>query len=71
LCFLNILFMVVYSCKECGELNYLTPSAFCNITDWSGYQISYDAIIMESCYLGMLLLYKVAEINTSTAALIL
>jgi hypothetical protein len=25
--------MVVYSCKNCGELNYLTPHAFWNITD--------------------------------------
>jgi hypothetical protein len=31
---LNILFMVVYSCRECGELNYLTPHAFWNITDF-------------------------------------
>jgi hypothetical protein len=31
---LNILFMVVYSCKKCGELNYLTPHAFWNITDF-------------------------------------
>jgi hypothetical protein len=30
---LNILFMVVYSCKECGELNYLTPHTFWNISD--------------------------------------
>ena len=26
--------MVVYSCKKCGELNYLTPHAFCNISDF-------------------------------------
>jgi hypothetical protein len=25
-------FMVLYSCKKCGELNYLTPHAFWNIT---------------------------------------
>jgi DNA-directed RNA polymerase subunit RPC12/RpoP len=25
--------MVVYSCKKCGELNYLTPTAFWNIAD--------------------------------------
>ena len=25
--------MVVYTCKKCGELNYLTPHAFWNITD--------------------------------------
>ena len=25
--------MVVYSCKKCGELNYLTPHAFWNISD--------------------------------------
>jgi phage FluMu protein Com len=27
-------FMVVYTCKKCGELNYLTPHAFWNITDF-------------------------------------
>jgi hypothetical protein len=32
--FLNILFMAVYSCKKCGELNYLTPHAFWNISDF-------------------------------------
>ena len=26
--------MVVYSCKKCGELNYLTPHAFWNIVDF-------------------------------------
>jgi phage FluMu protein Com len=26
--------MVVYSCKKCGELNYLTPHAFWNIADF-------------------------------------
>jgi hypothetical protein len=26
--------MVVYTCKKCGELNYLTPHAFWNITDF-------------------------------------
>jgi hypothetical protein len=26
--------MVVYSCKECGELNYLTPHAFWNTIDF-------------------------------------
>jgi hypothetical protein len=31
---LNILFMVVYTCKKCGELNHLTPHAFWNITDF-------------------------------------
>jgi len=25
--------MVVYSCKKCGELDYLTPHAFWNIAD--------------------------------------
>jgi hypothetical protein len=29
--------MVVYTCKKCGELNYLTPHAFWNITDF-GYK---------------------------------
>jgi hypothetical protein len=32
--YLNIVFMVVYSCKKCGELNYLTPHAFWNISDF-------------------------------------
>jgi hypothetical protein len=31
---LDILFMVVYSCKNCGELNYITPHAFWNIADF-------------------------------------
>jgi len=26
--------MVVYSCKNCGELNYLTPHALWNISDY-------------------------------------
>jgi hypothetical protein len=26
--------MVVHTCKNCGELNYLTPHAFWNITDF-------------------------------------
>jgi hypothetical protein len=26
--------MVVYSCKKCGELNYLTPPAFWTITNF-------------------------------------
>jgi phage FluMu protein Com len=26
--------MVVFSCKKCGELNFLTPHAFRNITDF-------------------------------------
>jgi hypothetical protein len=26
--------MVVYTCKKCRELNYLTPHAFWNITDF-------------------------------------
>lgn len=30
----NIPFMVVYTCKKCRELNYLTPHAFWNITDF-------------------------------------
>jgi hypothetical protein len=25
--------MVVYACKKCGELNYLTPHAFWNVND--------------------------------------
>jgi hypothetical protein len=31
---LDILFMVVYSRKNCGELNYITPHAFWNIADF-------------------------------------
>ena len=30
----NTQFMVVYSCKKCCELYYLTPHAFWNITDF-------------------------------------
>jgi hypothetical protein len=30
----NTRFMVVYSCKKCSELNFLTPHAFCNIADF-------------------------------------
>jgi hypothetical protein len=26
--------MVVYTCVRCGELNYLTPHAFWNISDF-------------------------------------
>ena len=26
--------MVVYTCKKCGEPNFLTPHAFWNITDF-------------------------------------
>jgi hypothetical protein len=26
--------VVVYSCKKCGELNYLTPHVFWNTTDF-------------------------------------
>ena len=26
--------MVVYSCKKCGELNYLVPCAFWNMSDF-------------------------------------
>jgi hypothetical protein len=31
---LNFLFMIVYTCKKCGEPNYLIPHAFWNITDF-------------------------------------
>jgi hypothetical protein len=27
-------FIVVYACKKCGELNYLTPTTFWNIADF-------------------------------------
>jgi hypothetical protein len=36
--FPDILFMVVYSCMKCGELSYLTPHAFSNLTDF-GYKV--------------------------------
>jgi hypothetical protein len=26
--------MLAYSCKKCGDLNYLTPHAYWNITDY-------------------------------------
>jgi phage FluMu protein Com len=29
--FLNIFFVVLYTCKKCDELNYLSPTAFWNI----------------------------------------
>ena len=32
--FLDFPSMVVYSCKKCGELNYLTSHAFWNIADF-------------------------------------
>jgi phage FluMu protein Com len=32
--FLDIPCMVVYSCKKCSELNYLTPHAFWTIADF-------------------------------------
>jgi hypothetical protein len=31
---LNIPFMVVYTCKKCGEPSFLTPHAFWNIADF-------------------------------------
>jgi hypothetical protein len=31
---LNNTCMVVYSCKKCGELNYLASHAFWNMTDF-------------------------------------
>jgi hypothetical protein len=39
--------MVVYSCKKCGELNYLTPHAFWNIT---GYGLTLD--LFNNCGWG-------------------
>ena len=32
--FPNTPFIVVYTCKKCGELNYLTPHAFWNTSDF-------------------------------------
>jgi hypothetical protein len=34
---MNIPIMVLITCKKCGELNYLTPYVFCNLTDF-GYK---------------------------------
>ena len=34
MCEFGISCMVVYTCEECGELNYLTPHAFWKITDF-------------------------------------
>jgi hypothetical protein len=34
LMFLNISYMVLITCKKCGDINYLTPHAFWNITDF-------------------------------------
>jgi hypothetical protein len=36
--------MVVYSCKGCGELNYLTLHAFWNITDFGAKYEKWDTI---------------------------
>jgi hypothetical protein len=36
--------MVVYTCKKCGELNYLTPDAFWNITDFGAKCEKYETI---------------------------
>jgi uncharacterized Zn finger protein len=33
LMFLNISYMVLITCKNCGELDYYTSKAFWNITD--------------------------------------
>jgi hypothetical protein len=37
--------MVVYTCKKCGELNYLTPRAFWNITDFGAKYEKCETII--------------------------
>lgn len=34
---LNILFMVLITCKKCGDINYLTSEALGNLTDF-GYK---------------------------------
>jgi hypothetical protein len=31
---LDIPYVVLITCKKCGELNYLTSKAFCNISDF-------------------------------------
>jgi hypothetical protein len=36
--------MVVYSCKKCGEPNFLTPHAFWNTTDFGVKCPKYNAI---------------------------
>jgi len=37
--------MVVYTCKKCGELNYLTPHAFWNISDFGAKcEKCYDSV---------------------------
>jgi hypothetical protein len=42
--FPDILFMVVYSCMKCGELSYLTPHAFWNITNFGAKCEKYETI---------------------------
>jgi phage FluMu protein Com len=50
--------MVVYSCKKCGELNFLTPHAFWNITDFGAKCEKCETINMETIVME--------ELNTGT-----
>jgi hypothetical protein len=34
--FRNVILWPSYTCKKCGEPNFLTPHAFWNITDFGG-----------------------------------
>ena len=34
ICNLDIPSMVLITCKKCGELDYYTSKAFCNLTDF-------------------------------------
>jgi hypothetical protein len=45
--FLNVTSMVVYKCKKCGELNYLTPHAFWNIADFGAECETINTITLE------------------------
>ena len=37
--------MVVYTCKKCGEPNFLTPHAFWNISDFGAKSEKCETII--------------------------
>jgi hypothetical protein len=40
----NTQFTDVYSCKKCGELNFLTPHAFWDITDFGAKCEKFETI---------------------------
>jgi hypothetical protein len=46
--------MVAYSCKKYGELNYLTPHAFWNITNFGAKCERCETINMETLENGEL-----------------